>query len=505
MTMKKICALLLAAITSIAVLVSCKTGGEKPAGTTEKPGTGTPSGSSTTVNNGPDIPADAKYDGYDFTILTWAPAGAEWQYSTFNIDSDNTSDRVSESCYRRNSAVTERLGVKVSEDTTGSAVSLDRLNQIVMSEPDEFDIVLLKDRFAFSASCEGLVAPYTDLEYVDLERNWWYPEMTKALTINNKIYFAYGIHNLDTFNMMQIMLFNAQYIKDNRFADPYDLVRKGEWTIDRMYEMAMAFTKDVNNDNEMKAEDDLFGVIASQDTWYTNFGAVSGHDTIEKDDKDAPVITVLNDETLISIWQKVLGYEKTKKSVLISGWDDIGSYAKSSNRYENAANMFAAGKSLFLGTFVGQLDTVSAANMKQDYGIIPFPTYSEKKEGETYIGYMYGSGNAFTVPNNASNLTRTSIILEVIAYESYEKVLPELYEVKTLIRNNPDDNAKEMLVMMNNNRRIDLSVAFWFDIGTAYLPSFKKGSDTFVSDYTANITKYQSIIDESLAKLDFHQ
>ena len=104
MTMKKICALLLAAITSIAVLVSCKTGGEKPAGTTEKPGTGTPSGSSTTVNNGPDIPADAKYDGYDFTILTWAPAGAEWQYSTFNIDSDNTSDRVSESCYRRNSA-----------------------------------------------------------------------------------------------------------------------------------------------------------------------------------------------------------------------------------------------------------------------------------------------------------------------------------------------------------------------------------------------------------------
>ena len=60
MTMKKICALLLAAITSIAVLVSCKTGGEKPAGTTEKPGTGTPSGSSTTVNNGPDIPADAK-------------------------------------------------------------------------------------------------------------------------------------------------------------------------------------------------------------------------------------------------------------------------------------------------------------------------------------------------------------------------------------------------------------------------------------------------------------
>lgn len=164
MAMKKICALLLAAITSIAVLVSCKTGGEKPAGTTEKPGTGTPSGSSTTVNNGPDIPADAKYDGYDFTILTWAPAGAEWQYSTFNIDSDNTSDRVSESCYRRNSAVTERLGVKVSEDTTGSAVSLDRLNQIVMSEPDEFDIVLLKDRFAFSASCEGLVAPYTDLE-----------------------------------------------------------------------------------------------------------------------------------------------------------------------------------------------------------------------------------------------------------------------------------------------------------------------------------------------------
>ena len=118
---------------------------------------------------------------------------------------------------------------------------------------------------------------------------------------------------------------------------------------------------------------------------------------------------------------------------------------------------------------------------------------------------MYGSGNAFTVPNNASDLTRTSIILEVIAYESYEKVLPELYEVKTQIRNNPDDNAKEMLVMMNNNRRIDLSVAFWFDIGTAYLPSFKKGSDTFVSDYTANITKYQSIIDESLAKLDFYQ
>ena len=508
MKFKRSLTLLLAGLIFCIALVACQTpGATNPTNTTDTQGeTTTPSTSEavTTEEDTLTLPDGLYYEDYEFKILSWAPAGAEWQYSTFNITPDDIGgDRVSEACYRRNEMISELLGVTVSEDPSGSAIKLDRINQIVLSEPDEFDIVLLKDRFAFSAACEGLIVSYSDLPHVSLEKAWWYPTMNAELSLNDEVYFAYGNHNLDTFNMMQIMLFNAQYVKDLKQTSPYELVKKGEWTLDQMYTMAALYNSDVNADQVMTA-DDNWGIICSQDTWYPNFGPINGHGVIVKDEDKNPMMNVLDNETLISIWQAVLEHEKAEDMVLVSGWEDIGVYNKSSNRYENAANMFAAGKSLFLGTFVGQIDTVIAANMKDAYGIIPFPTYEEIAPGESYVGYMYGAGNAFCIPNNASDLDRTSAILEAIAYYSYSTVLPELYETKVLVRGAPDDDARDVLIMLNNNRFTDLSVAYWFDIGTAFNDCFRLGENTFVSKYGENNERYNQIIEESLIKLEFN-
>lgn len=506
MKFKRSLTLLLAGLIFCIALVACQSP-ETPGGTTSNFQGGTNVSESieeTTEGDGFALPEGLFYQDYEFKILSWAPAGAEWQYSTFNITQDTTGgDRVSEACYRRNEMIADMLGVIVSEDPSGNAVKLDRLNQIVLSEPDEYDIVLLKDRFAFSAACEGLIISYSDLPHVSLEKDWWYPTMTAELTLNDEVYFAYGNHNLDTFNMMQIMLFNAQYIEDLQLTSPYELVKNGEWTLDEMFTMAALFNEDVNSDQTMTI-DDNWGIVCSQDTWYPNFGPINGQGVIVKDEDNLPVMNVLDNETLISIWQKVLEWEKSEDMVLVSGWEDIGDFGKSGNRYVDAANIFAAGKSLFLGTFVTQIDTVIAANMKNDYGIIPFPTYEETNPGDPYVGYMYGAGNAFCIPNDASDLDRTSAILEAIAYYSYSIVLPELYETKVLVRGAPDDDARDVLTMLNNNRFTDLSIAYWFDIGTAYMEVFKKGENTFVSKYGENNDRYNQIIEESLIKLEFN-
>ena len=490
----------IALITLCAVFMNCSKEEKKDPVSSDKITTGDSADEFT-------IPEGTDYDGYEFRVLTWAPAGAEWQYCTFNItNAEETTSKISDACYKRNLAISDRINCTVSEDTSGNAVSLSALNSIVLSDPDTYDAVLLKDRYAFSAACQGLTVPYTNLPEVHLDKEWWYPTLNESLKINGKNYFAYGVHNLDTFNMMQLMIFNADAVEDRSYKNPYDLVKSGTWTMDEMYKMAIDYSTDVDNDNRMTADsDDLFGIVCSQETWYPNFGPINGHDIIVFDSNDHPVMNPLNDETLITIWQKVVEYENRKNIILVTGWDNMGSHQYSSNRYENAARFFAEDRALFLGTFISQIETViKNSSSSLTYGIVPFPTYEEHEAGYQYLGYMYGAGNAFVIPQNVSDLSRTSVILETIAYESYKIVLPVLYEVNTLVKNAPDETARENLIMMNNNRVTDLSVAYWFDIGTVYLDVFKNKSTDFVSKYTANADKYQKIIDESIIKLEFN-
>lgn len=492
--MKRTVLLLMVLLIISTSFTACKTtnpGGKDttPAGTTDAVVTG----------DGFDVPDNINYDGYEFRILTWAPAGVEWQYSTFNVTGEDIGNQVSMACYRRNEKIKEMIGVKVVEDTTGNAVSIDTLRRNYASDSTEYDAYVIKDRFALTAVVENLVAPYSDLPYVDLEEPWWYPTMNSELTLNNVLYFAYGAQNIDCFNSMQIMVFNQKYIRDYNLDNPYTLVKNGTWTIDKLYEMLDEATNDLNGDQKMTGTDDLWGVISTQE-FYGNFAAISGERLLKKNEEDIPMLNILNNNRLIDMWQRILGYEKAKEISYIVDVKPVPSaYSVSSSRYVNAANMFANGRGVFLGTAIGYLDYLR--NMDDAYGIIPFPALDQKNPGDAYNSYIAGAGNAHIIPMNCPDFERTSVVLETMAYTSYNLLMPTIYEVNTLIKGTRDETAAEMLEMMNNNRIVDLAAAFWFDISAVCYSSFTQKTDTFVSQYTARQAQFEKAIYDTITAI----
>ena len=90
-----------------------------------------------------------------------------------------------------------------------------------------------------------------------------------------------------------MLFFNKDLIAENQLDDPYQLVKDGTWTLDRMYEMARAVAVD-NGDGEMN--------VTTGDTWgfigaaFDTYKFILGCDApmVEKNEDDVPVISVLN-------------------------------------------------------------------------------------------------------------------------------------------------------------------------------------------------------------------
>ena len=83
-------------------------------------------------------------------------------------------------------------------------------------------------------------------------------QAVEQLSITDKLYFVCGDILYTDDERTHMLFFNKDLIAENQLDDPYQLVKDGTWTLDRMYEMARAVAVD-NGDGEMN--------VTTGDTW----------------------------------------------------------------------------------------------------------------------------------------------------------------------------------------------------------------------------------------------
>lgn len=91
-------------------------------------------------------------------------------------------------------------------------------------------------------------------------------------------------------------------------------------------------------------------------------------------------------------------------------------------------------------------------DMKDDYGVLPYPKLDEQTEG--YRTYLSGTFSAQMISVNQpeTNWERTGTITEALNAYSREFVIPAIYEVTLKTKTSRDERSVEMLDLILDSR-----------------------------------------------------
>ncbi|MBR4959843.1 MAG: extracellular solute-binding protein [Clostridia bacterium] len=398
--------LLLALLMTFPTLASCTATSEDPNAvedtsvqqtTTEQ--TETEPQETRTPHNVPDY----DFGGADFLTAypTWAG------YSFYFFADELTGDGMNDAIYERKLNVENTINVSVGQKECGYIIEVvEELKRSVQAGDDAYQMGLFHCIYGISELATGNYLYNLDtLPNIDLSADWWNQTMTDMLRLGTKTYYGVNDYMIPA---PYCIYFNKDLITQYQLDDPYSLVYSGEWTLDRFLTMAETITVDQNGDGNF-AEDDIAGIVANDPSCYTSF--VTGCDQyMTSRNENGQLLLNMNTEKMFSIVEKFYAAANAPGIVQIPGEVAGG-------------NMFTEGNILFL------LDSIaSAVNYREtefDLGILPFPKFDTTQENYVSLDW----GGLMGVPASITNPEMVGAVIELLAYESANTVIPAYYDV----------------------------------------------------------------------------
>jgi hypothetical protein len=232
---------------------------------------------------------------------------------------------------------------------------------------------------------------------------------------------------------------------------------------------------DLNGDGKMDAED-RYGT-AGQGSLGAGFYIGAGLRYVQKDENDNLIFKDF-DERTANLLEKV-----TEICKINVGFNSHGSMNKSGNP-EYGRTLLAENRALF---FTETLLCVRALrDMADDFGVVPMPKYDE--EQEKYISLVHHWAASLTsVPANCPDAEAAGIILEEMAYQSRQMVLPVYFDIAINGKYLRDEESVKMIDYIMENRVIDLGLANDYgNLDGRILDAVYKGNLAFASIYEKN-------------------
>lgn len=437
-------AALLAAILAAQTLVGC---GDSQSG--KNPDTTSPEQASaeTTADDKyhADYLPDEKYDNYVFRVVTM-------QEYPSDITEEN-GDIVNDAYYKRNQIIEEKYGIEFQETSyVNYWETTDLFKTSTLAASDDFDLCRLIQRDAFALALEGNVATPDMLPYADLTKPWYNQYLNDALSIKGEYLLGYTDECIDLLMSELCVFFNKNIIDELNLESPYSLVRNGTWTDDKFYEYAAAAVSDVDGNDKYEFNVDRFGVIAEHDFFVPSIWVGANVKTIEKDKDGVPYFAADGNEKLYSVLEKVTEFYHTDGNVC----NPFAMVADEEASRPIGRQSFANGHAMFhVGGFGRCADF---RGMNDDFGIVPLPKYDAEQESY-YTRIIDAWINV--APVNAPDLNRTSVILEALAVESKNYVIPAIYDNEIKNKGIRDEDSLEMLEIIENTRTLDLGDTVW--------------------------------------------
>lgn len=480
--MKKIISLLLALVCLMAVLACCTKPGDNGDGTND--GTG-----GTQVDDGryhANVP-DKSFDGQTFIIMGRARDASWGEMGLFSDGADGTV--LNDAVYDRNMKVVDDYGIdlqftEVSDSATSNGVFYNMLVTNAMTGDHIADICAAGLIDACALIPQNIFIDLETMPYVDMTQPWWQQKINESIRILNKQYFAINDMMLNDKCDTYLLYFNKTNFVDNNLEFPYQMVKDGTWTNDKLLEYVTSYGADLNGNGFADADDKIGYTWLFNDTFFVGAG-ITGAAL----DEDGYPYLVDYSEKHDAV------YNSVKKLITGSTYNSL-----SFNSTALAQQIFDD-DGLFLNFHMLHMMDV-AANYESDVGIVPCPKYDEAQT-EYYSRAGFNGATCITVLTSTPDLERAGILLEVFSAESKNYISPAFYEKLFTDRYTNDDESKEMLSIVIESEIIDLDQVFkWGDLIVAASSAASRGTGNPSTLYkrlmTMAQTKLESTIDTYL-------
>ena len=343
---------------------------------------------------------------------------------------------------------------------------------------------------------------------IDAADRWDVPT-NGAVTFNGKFYTATGDLGVSKLKNTMATFYHVdlleQYGVDNGYDQDYiyGLVDEGDWTLDKMEEIA----KDVYNDNNrdgLRDAGDTYGYYSNSGNSYDIWAPAMGVTAYEEDAEGRPV-AVLNKPENITKLTRVREFYHNNRGVMPSSNTGSGLYPFALSE----TSAFVNGQSLFVTTtFSAAYDSFQRIGTEA-YGIMPQPMYDEDQG--YYMSYVNDNYTVWAINCNLTvgeEQNFAAHITDALCAESANQVYYQFYDILLKQRYSKDKETAGMVDKVMENVLCDATRQFgnFLTSGdnsvegyTGAVRNFLKSEDY---DFETKLTAYEEAISAKGGKLD---
>ena len=430
-----------------------------------------------------DFLPETNLGGRVFCILGTGEAYGAGYYVPDDVASEaETGEPVNDATYRRNSELETEYNFTLKLILSNSIPG--DINKTVKAGTYEYDAVMHWMGELSGSMLSGNLYDLNSLKHVDFQKPWWNKNAAKNLQFFGGLYLMGGDLVRYSYTGTLATYFSKSLAMDLGMPDFYDIVRGGDWTLDKMFEFAKLAKKDANGDGKWDYND-TFGLMLHQKCIISLYYA-TGEKLMETTADGSIQLRVNNAKTLAFIdkmleyiWEEGT-YQQTEKHKASPGAPHV---------YADTRNMLCSGQILFLVNAVNDAMLDEMRSHMGNFGILPLPKFDRAQQN--HYSSITGSDLMLAVPAAVENPDEIGFMLEAVCARSSVTTKKAVYDVTLINKGIRDEDSGEMLDIIFDN--------IIFDVGYILNPSniinlisdsMGSGKNNFASQYEKNESKY---------------
>lgn len=441
--------------------------------------------------NTSDLPEDLNYTGEVINIIS---RDSDWVRDEIWVEQIN-GDVVNDAVYQRNSAVEERLGLKINNITisgTDNYAVSDEVRIAVKAGSDEFDILANSVYSSIMYSAENIFHNLYNCDYLDLEKPYWAQGFNQAASFGEAQYMCTGAAALTLYRYMFVTFFNKDLLAEATDVNLYEVVNQGKWTLDYHNELASKFYTDLNG-NGQSDDADRFGFVCTNMAYIDAYWSSCQLPILTKDENNAYLYSVDLEKVsaavdkILKLWYDCEG-SHIFESVSDAENQLIGTRAIAERRTATTTLRLVS------------VETDEFRNMTDRYGIIPIPKMDENQT--EYQTFLHDQFTAFGIVSSVKDdrLQMMGAFLEAMAEESFKSLVPTYYELALKTKYVSDEESAQMLDTIYRSVYIDAGVLYTktVDVHQQLRTIIRSGNNNVASMFKAT----SKIVEKMLTKLN---
>ena len=369
------------------------------------------------------------YAGSEFTVLN-----AEDIYSMrAEMDREEiTGEALDDAMYNRCRTLEEKMGIVFVEENENLYGIAGKAMNLILAGDDTYDAMYITAEDLHQFTSGGYLNDLMQYDAFNFDKEWWHQNYNQANIIDGKLYAAAGSSQLMVIDSLWVLYFNESMMDKLKLEYPYDLVRDGTWTLDRLSEYLKVGAM-LNGDDSFVWNENgncTYG-LSSGGPHYFLRGA--GEMFVESD--NGKLVFTAGSERFYNVVSKivsVLSVDDGNVFQHIDGDDGVpGSYIYT----------FESGRAMFLTAEISK--TSRMRNIDFSFGIVPNPKYDENKD--RYYTTPFCDTPCYTIPVTVSDPVRSAVIGDALSYLSWDMVMPVFREITLEQKGLRNEDSIEML------------------------------------------------------------